>query len=852
MNGSRAAVLFAILATVAYADRGSFANSGGSTSATPSVTSNVSSPAGTLSLTCPGATPTTCSGGSFSFLSTDGSESITATFTSGSFVENCSGGGKGGHVTCSYSFSGYFSGTLTLNGVSEAINGVTYQGFGTGGAAAQGVTAYNSSYTPFYYSDSGGILRSDDYLGTNQIAYGTQGSGIGQFYGANGIALDAAGRIYVADTYNDRVVRIDDMTGKNWTTFGTGGAGQGQFSNPSAIAVDSFGRIYVLDAGNYRVVRIDDMNGTNWIAYGSAGSGVGQISQYLGSMALDSSGRIYIADTGNLRIVRFDDMFGANWTTLTQSQPINGATYSFSSPVAVALDSAGKIYIADNEYFAGALIRVDDMTGANWTGIYFGPQGTGGPGTIAVDAGGTVFAGGGIGGSVRFVVGMTGVLNGSQSLSPYGSYYVFGITPIPQPSPLPPALMPLPASLTFGKQNINTTSAAQAVNITNFGGSPLNLSIATSSGFTYSSTCPAGLIAGSTCTVSVSFAPTATGLASGTLTLTDNSGNLGSQQTVKLSGFATKPLAYVAPSALTFPAQLLNTASTAQTVVVLNVGNGPMQVSNVTASAPFSQSNNCAAPLTPGQGCSIQVSFTPSAIGPAGGSLTIVDDAGTQTVNLTGTGTTTAPVVTVTPASVLFPDQLVSTKSAKQVITITNTGTISVSGISTSVSGDFAKTTTCLASLGAGKHCTVSVTFTPTAVGPRTGALTINMSTGAQTVALTGTGTSAQTALPGVLSFAPSPVTFAGYTIGDNPSQVVKVTNTSGAAVGIQSVALKGGLYLHETNNCVGLLGPGASCSIVVKFVPLSYGTWNATITVAESSGDKDADSVTATSAPSS
>lgn len=101
-----------------------------------------------------------------------------------------------------------------------------------------------------------------------------------------------------------------------------------------------------------------------------------------------------------------DDMYGTNWTTLTQSQPINGATYSFSSPVAVALDSSGKIYVADNEYFAGALIRVDDMTGANWTSIYFGPQGTSGPNSIAVDVGGTVFAGGGAGGSVRLVDNM--------------------------------------------------------------------------------------------------------------------------------------------------------------------------------------------------------------------------------------------------------------------------------------------------------------------------------------------------------------------------------------------------------------------------------------------------------------
>jgi hypothetical protein len=124
--------LLTISGSLAYADQGSFTNSGGSTSATPSITSNVATPPGTLNMDCPGANPTSCSGGAFTFHSTDGSTAISATFTGGSFVESCSGGGKGGHVSCGYSFTGYFSGTLTVNGSTQSINGVTHQGFGTG------------------------------------------------------------------------------------------------------------------------------------------------------------------------------------------------------------------------------------------------------------------------------------------------------------------------------------------------------------------------------------------------------------------------------------------------------------------------------------------------------------------------------------------------------------------------------------------------------------------------------------------------------------------------------------------------------------------------------------------------
>src|ERR1700680_5007948 len=92
-----------------------------------------------------------------------------------------------------------------------------------------------------------------------------------------------------------------------------------------------------MDPRNSRLVRIDDLNGTNWISYGAAGSGVGQFAGFT-SVAIDNSGRIYVADTGNKRVMRFDDMFGTNWTMLTQSQPFKGVSYSFQSPVAVALD----------------------------------------------------------------------------------------------------------------------------------------------------------------------------------------------------------------------------------------------------------------------------------------------------------------------------------------------------------------------------------------------------------------------------------------------------------------------------------------------------------------------------------
>src|SRR3981081_2584211 len=321
---------------LAYADQSGFTNSGGSLSGG----SRVANPPGTL----------TIGGGALAFRSTDGTTVIDASFSSSSTVERCSGGGRGGHVTCAFTFKGSFSGTLTVNGATQAINGSTSQLYRTDGVVVTGTTGYNSAYTPFYFSNTGQILRSDDLNGSNLISYGTQGSDVGQFYGAYGIALDSMGRIYVADTYNSRVVRIDDMNGTNWTSFGTSGSAVGQFMNPSGISIDSTGRIYVMDTGNNQLVRMDDMNGTNWTTMSGIGSGVGQFAQYVAPVAFDASGRIYVADAGNKQIVRMDDMNGTNWTTLTQSPVINSYIYSLQSPVGVPVDAAGKIYIADAQY----------------------------------------------------------------------------------------------------------------------------------------------------------------------------------------------------------------------------------------------------------------------------------------------------------------------------------------------------------------------------------------------------------------------------------------------------------------------------------------------------------------------
>ncbi len=706
-----------------------------------------------------------------------------------------------------------------MNGAAQAIVGVTSQAF-TVGRPASGTTAYNSAYTPFYYSDSEQILRSDDLMGTNQITY--DGAAIGGFYGAYGLALDAQGRIYVADTYNCRIVRIDDMNGTNATSYGgTCGSGQGQFYDPQGIAVDSAGKIYVMDTGNSRFVRIDDMTGANWVTYGTVGSGVGQFASFV-SVALDSSNRIYIADAGNRRIVRIDDMNGTNWTALIQSPPVNGFNYTFGSPEAVAVDSSGKIYVADDGSQAPEVVRVDDMTGLNWTSIFVSPVGTTGLNSISVDASGTVFTGGG---GVRAVDEMVGVLTSSGAVGPIGSYYVFGVTPLPVQSPRPSALSFTPTTLSIS-QNTGGTSPGQPITLHNFGGSPLKVGAISTSGSNFAETdnCVGTLSAGATCTVNVTFTPSGAGTVNGTLNITDDSGNLGTTQSVALMGTATAPAVSIAPTSLNFHSQILGTTSSARTVVVTDTGSGPMNVTKITATGPFIQSNDCGS-LAAGGACSIMVTFAPSALGSASGTLSITDSVGTQNVTLSGDG---VGPFTVSPNGLEFNSQLLGTTSAIQTVTATNQAStsIDISNIAISGAGFAIASNTCGPSLDVGASCTVGVTFSPTAIGDAVGALTFTDSAigSPQNVSLQGNGV-------GAIMLSPTSLNFGTVTFGAlSASQTVSLTNAQSVPVSFSSIVSSGNFTIAN-NTCGSGLAAGANCTIGVKFAPNAVGTFNGALT---------------------
>ncbi len=237
--------------------------------------------------------------------------------------------------------------------------------------------------------------------------------------------------------------------------------------------------------------------------------------------------------------------------------------------------------------------------------------------------------------------------------------------------------------------------------------------------------------------------------------------------------------------------------------------------------------------MAPQTSCTITVTYTPTVTGPETGSLTVTSNAAPQTVALSGTGAAAAPLVTALPESLIFPTELLKIRSAAQTVTLKNAGKAAVSIASVTISGDFTKSGNCGTSLGAGKSCIENVYFTPTATGTRTGALTFNVSSGVVTVALTGTGSTA-TAL---LTVSPASLAFNGYVVGDNPDQIVTVSNPDGIPAGIRLITKTGSTAFTFTKTCGTTLAAGASCTVDVTFIPTVVGSYSGILYVYESAG---------------
>ncbi len=231
------------------------------------------------------------------------------------------------------------------------------------------------------------------------------------------------------------------------------------------------------------------------------------------------------------------------------------------------------------------------------------------------------------------ILGTSGSLTNATSL---------GLTVAPQINGSEISLTP--SALSFGTVVVEASSKPKNATLTNNSSTTMYFSsITTTANFTQTNTCGATLAAGKSCTISVTFTPQQIGSLTGTLYVNDNGTN--SPQTVSLSGTG-KAQATLTPASATYPKTKVGATSAAKAFKLTN--NQTVQLTDISISTtgPFSvSSTTCKATLTSLASCTIDVVFTPTAVGTATGTLLVTDSAQTgpqtqnpQSAGLKGTG----------------------------------------------------------------------------------------------------------------------------------------------------------------------------------------------------------------------
>ena len=224
---------------------------------------------------------------------------------------------------------------------------------------ASGQTNYATPYTFTTLAGLAGAWGSAD--GTNSAA---------RFYYPEGVAVDSATNVYVADTWNHTIRKVTPagevttlagLAGTIGSADGTGSAAR--FYYPEGVAVDSAGNVYVGDAYNQTIRKVTPAGVVTTLAglAGSPGSADGTNSaarfDQASGVAVDTNGNLYVADWGNHTIRKVTPV-GTNWvvTTLAGLAGSSGSTDGTGSAArfnfggnggAVAMDSAGNLYVPD-------------------------------------------------------------------------------------------------------------------------------------------------------------------------------------------------------------------------------------------------------------------------------------------------------------------------------------------------------------------------------------------------------------------------------------------------------------------------------------------------------------------------
>lgn len=390
-----------------------------------------------------------------------------------------------------------------------------------------------------------------------------------------------------------------------------------------------------------------------------------------------------------------------------------------------------------------------------------------------------------------------------------------------------------PSAMTFPAQQVQTQSATQTLVVTNTGNITLNTTKVSITGdFAETDSCGQPVTPGDACTVQVTFTPSQTGQRTGTLTVYGNiSGSqVSGQLTVALTGTGVTGAAVVlTPLTLNFAETLLGKTAASQDITVSNTGGVAASLSGEAVNGDFAiNANTCTGSLNPNSGCTVSISFSPTVSGSRAGVLTVVDSAGTQTAQLSGTGESLA-TDGLAPLNLTFSPQVVGTPSLAQRVALTNNGDQALQLIATQVSGDFNAVNGCGTSLAGHSTCAIAVNYVPTQLGAETGTLIVSDALRSQTVMLAGTGLA-----PAGVSATPLSINFGDYAVGQTSSvQTITLTNNGGVALNGLTAIVTGNFAIQPVANACGAsLAVGATCQIGVVFAPPQAGPLSGGLTV--------------------
>jgi trimeric autotransporter adhesin len=456
--------------------------------------------------------------------------------------------------------------------------------------------------------------------------------------------------------------------------------------------------------------------------------------------------------------------------------------------------------------------------------------------------------------------------------------------------------------LDLGAQGLATTGAARTATVTNNGQADLKISKVSATGsnaadIVLGGTCAGATVApAATCTVTVALKPSALGPRSASVEIASNAPGGTATLSVGGVGIATAaPELTLSQPSIGFGQVSMGTTSVPRSVTLTNTGSAALQIASiVSSSTEFKATHDCAASLAPGVGCTLTVTYAPSADN-AAETVTITSNAfsSPNSVVLTGLGSmATLPVLAWSgnTNTLQFAATEVGKTATGAPLTLVNNGPGSVTVSSIGTSGAQAEAFsvgggTCLGgvTLAANASCTVIVSFVPDVAGVRSAVLLVASSgSNPPEVALSGSGVAGSTGggggttppdpgggggggggggttppdtggggggttpATGTLAVTPAALDYRSIAIrtGDRSEPLtVRIANSSATTATISSVTTTAGFIVASgsaADACPGVpwtLAAGKSCTVTVVFAPGTGGAMHGTLKVTSAAG---------------